>query len=464
MELLVGLLILLVAALIIFLALRNKNSDEQYLFAGRNVGYFAMVATLVMTEFNSTTLIAYTASGYSAGLRALLLPCALFVCLIIYALSVAKKWKRYNGVSVAHYLEDRFGKTVGVFSKMALLFTMVLFSATYVKSLTLVFMPLFSSVNPWVLSAALVLLIIVISIFRGLRSIIRLDIISFIVVLLFFPAMVLYCYFAPLNQPNALHLSWSLPYQSLPTHFVVSLIVLATLSYVAAPWYGQKMFAARHANIAYIAVFIAAILLFFLYGLGIYATKLLMQKGVFLKDSQSALPYIIHNVLPRWLGLMAYAVIFLVAATTIASAWNAMVTIVAKKRQRLVPVRVAKKSVLLMFLFAGLSLLLSNTIVKDVFSLMWFGNIPLVSLCFAVLAGFYWKKASSFGTFVSILAGIIFGYTYYVLYGDQGDYMWHWMLVGVPLIFVAGILGSYLVPNKTHSELGINYYGNGNDY
>lgn len=79
---------------------------------------------------------------------------------------------------------------------------------------------------------------------------------------------------------------------------------------------------------------------------------------------------------------------------------------------------------------------------------MWFGNIPLVSLCFAVLAGFYWKRASSFGAFLSILGGIIFGYTYYYLYGDQGDYMWHWMLVGVPIIFSAGILGSYLVPNR----------------
>ncbi len=378
----------------------------------------------------------------------MLLPFALFTCLIFYALVVARKWKNYNGISVAHYLRDRFGSGVGIFSGILLMFTMVLFSATYIKSLTLVFAPLFFHINAWLLSSGLVLFILIISIFNGLRSIIRLDIVSFIVVLLFFPAMVLYCYFVPVSHLRASSLTWELPFQSLPSHFIISMIVLAALSYVAAPWYGQKMFAAKNERTAYLAVLVAALLLFGLYGLSIYATHLLIQKGIILRDSQNALPFIIHNILPRWLGLCAYVTIFLVAATTIASAWNAMVTIVSKERKYDSQNHSSKINVFLTLCFAIISLILSNTAVKNVFSVMWFGNIPLVSLCFAVLAGFHWKRASAFGAFLSILGGIIFGYTYYYLYGDQGDYMWHWMLVGVPIIFSAGILGSYLVPNR----------------
>jgi len=51
--------------------IKNK---ETYSLAGRNIGIFSLSATLVMTEFNTTTLIPFSALGYLAGLKALLLP------------------------------------------------------------------------------------------------------------------------------------------------------------------------------------------------------------------------------------------------------------------------------------------------------------------------------------------------------------------------------------------------------
>lgn len=425
------------------------NTLENYLFANRSVEFLALLSTLVMTEFNTTTLISYTAAGYSAGLRALLLPTVLFICLIFYAVTVAKKWKHYNGISVTHYLEKRYGKSVGYIASTSLMFTMLLFTATYIRSLTLIISPAFPHLNLWWVRSLLILLMLGISLSGGLIAIIRLDIFSLVAVIVFFPVMVLYCYLAPEKYDIHSSLSWDLPLQNLPPEFIFSLAVLASLSYITAPWYGQKILAAKDEKIAYYAVLGAAIILFILYGLGVYATSLLVKKGVLLTQSETALPYIIHNILPTWLSIAAYVIIFLIGATTITSAWNAMVTLLLNSQSYNTSPYSVKAKQWLTLVLALSSLILSNVIANGVFSLMCFTNIPLISLCFAVLAGFYWKKASTAGAFVSMIAGIVYGFACYYIYGDQGNYMWHLATQGIPIIFVFGIMGSYLFPRSS---------------
>ena len=58
-------------------------------------------------------------------------------------LQVAKKWKAFNGVSVATFFINNYGKNVGRFASFTLLASMAGFSATYIKSLV-IFLVLFS--------------------------------------------------------------------------------------------------------------------------------------------------------------------------------------------------------------------------------------------------------------------------------------------------------------------------------
>jgi len=67
------------------------KSEENYLLANRGIGLFPLTATLVMTEFNPSTLIAFSSAGYLVGSWALSLPAAFFVGLMFYSLTVAKK-------------------------------------------------------------------------------------------------------------------------------------------------------------------------------------------------------------------------------------------------------------------------------------------------------------------------------------------------------------------------------------
>jgi len=52
-----------VFALLAWTASRRARGDSDFLVADRSLGLFPLVATLVMTEFNTSTLLAFRAAG-----------------------------------------------------------------------------------------------------------------------------------------------------------------------------------------------------------------------------------------------------------------------------------------------------------------------------------------------------------------------------------------------------------------
>lgn len=68
----------------------RPRSDDDFLVANRRLSLFPLVATLVMTEFNASTLLAFTAAGYRAGPMAVALPLVFLVGLSFYTLTVAR--------------------------------------------------------------------------------------------------------------------------------------------------------------------------------------------------------------------------------------------------------------------------------------------------------------------------------------------------------------------------------------
>src|SRR5271169_1429898 len=89
---------------------KSINSESSYLFAQRKTKWGALTATLVMTEFNSATLISFSSLGYVAGFWALILP-FIFLCgLLFYALVVAKKWKAFEDNVRSTWLRKQWSK------------------------------------------------------------------------------------------------------------------------------------------------------------------------------------------------------------------------------------------------------------------------------------------------------------------------------------------------------------------
>ncbi|MGM0440755.1 MAG: hypothetical protein ACQEP8_06565 [Chlamydiota bacterium] len=151
---------LLLTAIIFISSWRSPqvSTERSYLLADNKTGFWALTATLVMTEFNTSTLIAFSSMGYLARWWALSLPLAFLIGLIFYSLSVAQKWKEFNGLSVAQFFTKRYNPIVGKLASLALLVAMSGFSAVYVKSLATLFALLFPETPLWLLSLFLTLL------------------------------------------------------------------------------------------------------------------------------------------------------------------------------------------------------------------------------------------------------------------------------------------------------------------
>jgi Na+/proline symporter len=439
-----------ILAMGLFGSAKIKNEDH-YLLLNRKVSLFALVATLVMTELNPSSLISFAMLAYSAGLRGVFAPVIFLIGIAFYGLVVAKKYKEYNMTSIGEIFTYHYGSYVGRFASLSLLFAMCGFCATYVKALVLMFIPLFPSINEWTMSALIVILVLAMTLRGGLFSIIRIDIISFIFILVGILGVLFFAYFKGLGQPILSHSPFLSPSKlkaTLPFSFLSSLIVLTSFTYILAPWYAQKIFSADTKKTAFCAAMIASVIVFALYTLGGLGAFLYRLSGHELADNQFALTLAIAHMAPSGLRGIIFFIFFIAGATTLCGVWSAMSSMVIadfikkKKRRSFVP------SLIGTLFFALSSFILSNVLIDSVFQKMILANVFVFALSFALLGAFYWQRVSQTGAVSSIVIGLFWGFFCYFYFGEEGMYTWYWVFYGLPLIFGFGILGSLLFPKR----------------
>jgi Na+/proline symporter len=225
--------------------------------------------------------------------------------------------------------------------------------------------------------------------------------------------------------------------------FVSTLMVITCFTYIAAPWYGQKIFAARTTTIAFRAVGISALLVFVLYGAVVLAAAHLRASAPLLADAQLAVPTMVLRWLPQGLRGFAYAVLFGAALTTLAGVWSAMATMIAADFGGAALATVGAQRRLLVVLAIS-SWLGATFLVDQILDRLILANIPVAALSFALLAGFHWPRATTAGAWASIAVGVVWGVGCYLYVGEAGGYTWPWAMYGIPLIFGVGIVTSLL--------------------
>jgi Na+/proline symporter len=446
---------LVVGGAFIGVATWRGASSADYLVASRDLGLTALVATLVMTEFNTSTLLAFAAAGYAAGPMALALPAVFLIGLAFYTVTVARPWKQFNRLSVAELFTVRYSRALGRTASALLLVAMTGFSATYIKSVTLLFTPFVPAAIPPVALGAFLTVVIVLTVLPGgLVSVVRSDLVGFVASLVLFPlllaigwtrtgGMVGLAASYPADQLRISLAQWDHPALSL--RFVATLVVLTCFTYIAAPWYGQKIFAARDDRTAVRAVALSAVLVFVLYGIIVLAAAVLRADTAALPDAQLAVPTMIAQWLPAGLRGAAFAVLFGAALTTLAGVWSAMGAMIAADfgTPALRDVRVQRRIILGLALLSWLG---ATFLVDDILDRLILANIPVAALAFALLAGFHWKRATTAGAWASMVVGVVWGVGCFVIVGEAGGYTWPWAMYGIPLIMFTGVVVSLLTP------------------
>ncbi|MDZ4675177.1 MAG: hypothetical protein SGI84_12030 [Gemmatimonadota bacterium] len=436
--------VLLVVAVLFVAAWSRARQSEEFLVANRNLGLFPLVATLVMTEFNTSTLLAFSAAGYAAGPMALALPLVFLVGLTFYTLTVARAWKRFDRLSVAELFAERYSPALGRTASALLIVAMIGFSATYLKSFLLLISPWTGASVPWLWSGLLALVTLAVVFRGGLTAVVRTDVVGFILTVAVVCGLFLLSRDGssptvapfPADQSGVYPLAqWQHP--ALPFRFVTTLIVLTCFTYIAAPWYGQKIFAARSERIAFRGVALAAVLVAVLYGMMVLAAAAYREQGGNLADSQLVVPAMIADWAPAWARGIGLGVLLVASLTTLSGVWSAMTAMVAADfgwtAARQVPVQR-----LLTVGFAVICWLGSNLVVDDILDRLILANIPVAGLAFALLAGFHWPRATTAAAWASIGVGVAWGVGCFVVVGEAGGYTWPWAIYGIPLIFATG--------------------------
>lgn len=435
-----------IIGLMVVLARRSVARSEEFLVADRALGLGPLIATLVMTEFNTSTLLAFSAAGYRAGPMALAMPLVFLVGLSFYTATVARAWKRFNRLSVAELFALRYSAGLGRFASVLLLLAMTGFSATYLKSFTLLLGPWTGALNPWLVSGGLAAVTLLVVWRGGLASVVRTDVAGFVLTIGLVGGLLLVSRgYSPAGAFPADQLTvdpigqWRSPV--LPFRFVTTLIVLTCFTYIAAPWYGQKIFAARNERTAVLAVGVAAVLVFALYGATVVAAARFAAAGGGLADPQMVVPAMISAWFPGGLRGLAFGVLFVASLTTLSGVWSAMTAmVVADFGWRRVSSLGAQRVVTVGF--AVLSWLGGNLLVDDILDRLILANIPVAALAFALLAGFHWPRATVRGAWASVAVGVVWGVGCFLVVGEEGGYTWPWAMYGIPLIFLTGVVVS----------------------
>jgi len=156
--------------------------------------------------------------------------------------------------------------------------------------------------------------------------------------------------------------------------------------------------------------------------------------------------------LPIGIRGLAYGILFAASATTLTGVWSALSAMVIGDFFGVNETKKCARVRLLTISFAGLSFFLAHFLVDKIFNKLILANIPIAALSFALLAGFYWKKASRVGAYSSIFVGWACGIGAYLYWGEEGGYTWYWALLGIPALFFTGIIGSLFFPDKRKEE------------
>jgi Na+/proline symporter len=438
---------------------KEVKDIEDYLVAGRRATILPLIGTLVMTEFNTATLMGWAKIGYSAGLFGSMVPIVFIVGYGFYTLFASKNWKRVNCISVAEMFEERYGKDVRMIVSIINIFLLLILCSAYLKAISLIYNTAFGlSLNATIVIICLVVLVF--TLLGGLISVIWTDLASFYVTIITIPIL----FFIAMNKAGGMeglrtvypenYLGWKVIENwndpVLSTKFIISYCILLTMLYYTAPWYAQRMFAAKDEKSAYLSMAWTTFLTFLLYFLIMVVCAFSKVGWPDLKHEEMSLglAYVISFWVPAGLRGLMLAMIFAVCQTTLSSIWNTNVSMITQD----IYAGIFKKnatdkekmifSKIITLILALFTILGSIYLMKYILAMLFIADVLLTVSFAPAIAAFYFPWANRKGVIASIITTLIVGIiTLTLKWGPHGLEHNEWMVLYVsfslPFMFIS---------------------------
>ncbi len=442
---------LLMIALGMYVARRSKTSSD-FFVAGRELGAGLIATTLLAANIGAGSTIGATGLGYRVGLAAWWWVGAAGIGSLLLALTIAPKiWRvarDQNLYTVGDYLEFRYSKSVRNLASVLLwIGALIIFAGQLIGGSALLnAVAGIGKTTGYLIAATVVTAYFSLG---GLHTAVRVNVLQLAVKLLGFSLAVAYL----LTQPAAPSERIDYTFKLTSASFATPLFYLATFTpaFIVSPGILQKVFAARDEKAARLGVGINALglLLFAI----VPALLGLAAKEHFpaLANSEAALPMLLTNALPFWLGGLLLAAIF-AAELSAADAVLFMLTTSLSKdlyKAYLNPkaddkrlMQVARMTAMICGVFGTLLAVWLETVYL---ALTIFYTLLTAALLLPIMAGLYLKRVSAQAALASMIASV--GITFAVHYASnrQGYF-------GVPPVIFGIIAGAVVMLTVFHSR------------
>jgi solute:Na+ symporter, SSS family len=168
------------------LAARRVHNSKDYLIAGRSLPLYMNVATVFATWFGAETVLAVSATFAKDGLRGIPGdPFGASVCLVLAALLFARVFYRMNLLTIGDFYKHRYGKSVEVLTSVAIVGSYLGWTSAQMTALGLVIHVLSGAAID--LNTAIVLgagIVLVYTLFGGMWSVAFTDLFQTVIILI----------------------------------------------------------------------------------------------------------------------------------------------------------------------------------------------------------------------------------------------------------------------------------------
>ncbi|HJJ42382.1 MAG TPA: sodium:solute symporter family protein [Methanocorpusculum sp.] len=479
-------------------ASKKAKSSEDYILAGRGLGFWVFTLLIVCSICSGMTLLGTSEFGFKSGWpgiwEQIFVPLAASFCIIFFGSKLNTIGKKYNCVTLADYFAKRYenNKELRAVSALSSIIISMIYLVGQYTAISIVLMWAFG-LEHWQALLISCAIITAYTVFGGLYAVSRTGMINGLI--LIFGAILVAPFiitkaggFTKINEVLAsIDPNFVLPafpanyaaYAYCTPEYLVSFGILLMVGLACAPHVLSNLFAAkktsyfRWAPLVAFGIYLVIMLLIKVCG---FAVRAMVETGQFdaasaqllLDSPKFALLYGIELSSPSILitALIAVIVLSAVMSTTdrlmltigTEFSWNILKTLIKPKMTDGNLLKVSRISV---FAAAALSLVLAINPPEMLAFLIWMG-IALMLCAFAVplIAGLYWRRANAKGAIASMAVGLgtalILG-VYVNLMG--GVLPMHFSIYALAASIIAMIVFSLLTKKNSEEALDSTYTG-----
>lgn len=318
---------------------KEVKSSDDYLVAGRNIGWFALFCTMGATVIGGGASIGAIGRTYDWGVLMLLVSSGWYLHFILSGLIVAPQFRKAKLYTVAGYFGHRYDDR----SRFIVLILSLLFSVFIVAAQMAAFGTVLASILPNIADAVLLLklsiiiggtLVVIYSTAGGLLAVIQTDIYQFVILLGGFIITMLFCLPSILENSSVITVSIPQEFFNLDGGkgwlFLVTTFFAFFLGETFAPGYATRYCVGKNIKeikrgIAGVGFFLAVLFPAVLFVIALFARIHFPDI-----EGQSALPLVIQQLNDPIIGGLIIGALLMAVMSSADSALNSATAIFVK--------------------------------------------------------------------------------------------------------------------------------------